>query len=87
MELELLTRQRCPLCDEGAATARRMASLTRTKLRVVDVDTDPELAVDYGLRVPVVRDGSGSVLAEGHIHPWRLLAAMIRSRVGSRRSR
>jgi hypothetical protein len=83
MELELLTRQRCPLCDEGAATTRRMAALTRARMRVVDVDTDPELAVDYGLRVPVVRDGRGSVLAEGQIHPWRLLIAMVRSRAGS----
>lgn len=48
------------------------------------MDTDAELAVDYGLRVPVVRDGRGTVLAEGQIHPWRLLAAMIRSRADSR---
>lgn len=82
MELELLTRRQCPLCDEGAATTRRVAALTRTTLRIVDVDTDPELAVDFGLRVPVVRDGTGNVLAEGQIHPWRLLAAMVRTRVG-----
>lgn len=84
MELELLTRQQCPLCDEGAATTRRVAAFTRTRLRIVDVDTDPELAVDYGLLVPVVRDGAGKVLAEGQIQPWRLLAAMVRARVGSR---
>jgi hypothetical protein len=60
-----------------------MAALTRTRLRVLDVDTDPELAVDYGLRVPVVRDGRGNVLAEGQIHAWRLLVAMLRSRAGS----
>ena len=46
------------------------------------MDTDPELAVDFGLRVPVVRDATGNVLAEGQIHPWRLLAAMVRTRVG-----
>ena len=82
MQLELLTRHRCPLCDEGAATTRRVATLTGTRLRVVDVDTDPELAVDYGLRVPVVRDGGGKVLAEGQIRAWPLLVAMLRARVG-----
>jgi hypothetical protein len=63
-----------------------MAALTGSTLRTVEVDSDPELAVDFGLRVPVVRTGAGRVLAEGRIRPWRLLTAMARERV-RRRSR
>ena len=58
--LVVLGREGCHLCDE---MLRELAELERANtipaVSIVDVDSDPELARQYGLKVPVLLlDGS-----------------------------
>jgi hypothetical protein len=58
--LVVITRQGCGLCDEmlyGLAELERKQSLP--PVSVVDIDSDPELVRQFGLKVPVLLlDGS-----------------------------
>ena len=45
------------------------------RLVIVDVDVDPDLAILYGLRVPVLT-GDADVLCEGGLDAERLRAAI-----------
>ncbi|MGH7903074.1 MAG: glutaredoxin family protein [Candidatus Dormibacteraceae bacterium] len=56
MEVELITRAGCHLCDEALALLRASGC----EPRLTDVDADPRLLDEYGWRVPVI-------LVEGHI--------------------
>jgi hypothetical protein len=53
--LVVLTRENCGLCED---MLHELAALVRSAhipdARVVDVDSDPELARRYGLKVPVL---------------------------------
>lgn len=71
IEVELITRSGCHLCDVALVMLR--AEAERRPLRIVlrDVDADPDLLRRYDLRVPVVRSG-GRELCEGMIMPLRL---------------
>jgi thioredoxin reductase (NADPH) len=63
VELIIYSRQDCHLCHE---MERDLARLTRehpVSVRVVDVDTDPQLQSRYGLRVPVLVAGEEEVCA------------------------
>lgn len=82
--LELLTRPGCHLCEEAEPVAQRVARLVGAELRRVDVDSDPELAVDWGLRIPVLRGPSGRVLAEGRLRLSATLAAASMERLRRR---
>ena len=66
-QLTLYTRPQCHLCAVAAPRVQRAALWTGSVLREVNVDDYPELAVDYGLRIPVVEMEGGAVLAEGDI--------------------
>ncbi len=50
------TREDCHLCEEAIGTIEAVAGEVdrRVDLREVDIDTDPELAAEYGERVPYV---------------------------------
>ncbi len=78
--LVLYTRPECHLCAVAAPKVRRAAFVTGAAVWEVNVDDDPELAVDYGMRIPVVEGPGGAVLAEGEINGLRLWAALIRMR-------
>lgn len=54
--ITVYTREECHLCSEALATVRGVCSeIERSiKIRVVDVDDDPELRAAYGDRVPYV---------------------------------
>jgi len=53
--LTLVGREECGLCDEMQADlARLRATRPLPPLRVIDVDSDPELVRRYGLHVPVL---------------------------------
>jgi hypothetical protein len=58
--LVVITREGCGLCDEmlhGLADLERTHSLP--PVSIVDVDSDPELVRQFGLKVPVLLlDGS-----------------------------
>ncbi len=62
MEVELVTRRGCHLCDAALALIRGMGIEPRLR----DVDADPELLSRYDFRVPVVIAG-GRVVAEGQL--------------------
>ena len=53
--LTLIGREECGLCDDMLADLERLrASRPLPPLRLVDVDSDPELVRRHGLHVPVL---------------------------------
>ena len=78
--LVFYTRPQCHLCAVAAPRVRRATLLNGLALQEVDIDDHPELAVDYGLRIPVVEEPGGQVLAEGDIRTWRLWIGILRMR-------
>jgi hypothetical protein len=56
LQVELVSRQRCHLCDEMKALLERLAQEQAPPLsfRVLDVDREPGLFLYYTHRVPVL---------------------------------
>jgi predicted thioredoxin/glutaredoxin len=73
VEIVLVTRQGCHLCDQALATLRSLG--VDPVLR--DVDADELLHSQYDWRVPVVLV-DGRVVAEGRIEHKTLAAAIKR---------
>ena len=71
MEVVLVTRQGCHLCDEALASLRSLGF--EPELR--DVDSDDQLHALYDWRVPVVMV-DGRVIAEGRVNPEMLIKAL-----------
>jgi predicted thioredoxin/glutaredoxin len=71
VELVLVTRQGCHLCDEALALLRELGH----EPRLADVDANDELFRMYDWRVPVVLV-DGALAAEGHIDRKRLEKAL-----------
>ena len=63
MELTLYSRKDCHLCHEMEEELARLIREHPVSVRVIDVDTDPELRSRYGLRVPVLVAGEEEVCA------------------------
>ncbi|MCK9894254.1 glutaredoxin family protein [Frankia sp. AgB32] len=64
--ITLLTRSGCHLCETARDAVARVADQERVGWREADVDADPQLAEEYGDRVPVV-------LVDGREHGyWRV---------------
>ena len=74
MELVLVTRQGCHLCDQALALLRQLGH----EPHLADVDADEELFRLYDWRVPVVLLDNG-VAAEGRITRDQLEKALNRS--------
>ena len=68
--VEFLTRPGCELCDEALPRVRLLCRLLGRRLEVVDITRLPELEGEYHLRIPVVRNERGDVVAEGSID-WK----------------
>jgi hypothetical protein len=73
--LELLVRAGCHLCDEFLLdfSLDHPARLPQIALR--DVDSEPALAAEFGLRVPVLRR-DGRVACEGRYDRDEVAAAL-----------
>ncbi|HEX3509022.1 MAG TPA: glutaredoxin family protein [Candidatus Dormibacteraeota bacterium] len=71
MELVLVTRQGCHLCDQALALLRELGH----EPHLADVDADDELFRLYDWRVPVVL-ADGVIVAEGSISKDRLVEAL-----------
>lgn len=71
MEVELLTRPGCHLCEEALTLLRRLG----VEPRLRDLDQEPGLRALYQLRVPVVLVG-GRVVGEGRLDPVALGRAL-----------
>jgi predicted thioredoxin/glutaredoxin len=67
VDLVLVTRQDCHLCDDALAFLGELGAAPR----LADVDADPRLHDLYDWRVPVVLL-DGRVIAEGRINPDQL---------------
>lgn len=63
-ELVLYVRQGCHLCDVFLMELQIEIGSVSDDLRIVDVDSDVELAARFGLRVPVLTVG-GALVCEG----------------------
>ncbi len=71
MEVELVTRKGCHLCDDAYDLLRQL----RVEPRVRDVDLDPELFRLYDFRVPVLLI-DGRVVGEGRLDEQALRRAL-----------
>jgi predicted thioredoxin/glutaredoxin len=71
VEVVLVTRQGCHLCDDALASLRSLG--VEPALR--DVDSDDELHAIYDWRVPIVLL-DGRVIAEGRINTDTLRKAL-----------
>jgi predicted thioredoxin/glutaredoxin len=72
VEVVLVTRQGCHLCDEALSVLRALG--VEPELR--DVDADDELYALYDWRVPVVTV-DGRVVAEGRIDKDEMRSALL----------
>jgi hypothetical protein len=63
----LLTREGCGLCEEFEQAVRQWRPAV--DLDLADVDSREDWRRRYGLRVPVLLDRWGEVVAEGHFDP------------------
>ncbi len=79
--IEFLTRAGCHLCEDAEPGVRRVAARARAALVVNQIDTDPELAVAWDLRIPVVRAPDGSILREGRFTENELLRSVLLARL------
>ena len=71
IDLVLYTRRECHLCDEMKAVVEEVSRGFPVRMSVVDVDSRPELARDYGAEVPVLFV-NGSKFAKYRADPRRL---------------
>jgi predicted thioredoxin/glutaredoxin len=74
VELVLVTRQGCHLCDQALALLRELGH----EPHLADVDADDELFRLYDWRVPVVL-ADGAVVGEGRISRQQLEKTLKRS--------
>ena len=74
MELVLVTRQGCHLCDQALALLRELGH----EPQLADVETDDELFRLYDWRVPVIL-ADGVIVGEGRITRNQLEKALKRS--------
>lgn len=79
--LEILARPGCHLCEDALPVVEQVARLVVVPVVQTDIDRDPELAVDWGLRIPVVRWSDGTVLAEGRVEVGPLLRRSVTKRL------
>ena len=78
--IRFLTRPGCGLCDAALPKVRRVARWLRREVVVIDITADPGLEAQYHLRIPVLLDGAGHVIAEGELTTPQLVSAVSRLR-------
>jgi glutaredoxin len=54
VDVEIYSRPGCHLCDEAKEVIERVRRRLAFGVRVVDIETDPELEKRYGEQIPVV---------------------------------
>jgi hypothetical protein len=83
LELTLLTRAYCHLCDEMRDALRPIVSGTGARVTEIDVDSDAALEARFGDLVPVLLHGSvdGVELCHYRLDAARVTDALARSKV------
>jgi predicted thioredoxin/glutaredoxin len=74
-DLVVMVRDGCHLCEQFLLELSLELGPAFEQVRILDVDTDPELAVRYGLRVPVL-EVDGQLICEGVLDPGKAGAAL-----------
>ena len=77
MRLQLLTRPDCHLCDLAAGLLDEAGLLH--KVEMVDIESDLQLIIRYGERIPVIRE-----LDSGREIGWPMTGKDIRQFTGGR---
>ena len=54
IQIDIYSRPGCHLCDEAKEVIERVRRRFDFSLRVVNIETDPELEKKYGEQIPVV---------------------------------
>jgi glutaredoxin len=54
VKVEIYSRPGCHLCDEAKEVIERVGRRVAFSLRVINIETDPELEKKYGEEIPVV---------------------------------
>ena len=67
MELLLLSREDCPLCDEFLEELAHEFPRLAAVAVIADVDSREDWRRQYGNRIPVLLDGAGLVWSEGRL--------------------
>lgn len=52
--IEVMTKKGCTLCDEAKEIIERVIAEIPAKLKMIDIETDPELFERYQEKIPVV---------------------------------
>lgn len=76
-DLIFYTRPGCHLCEAALPHAQRAARLVGRRLSVIDIDSDDDLVVEYGLRVPVLTTSGGRLLVEGNFQTVEIIRGLI----------
>ena len=76
-QLTFLTRSGCGLCAEALPRVTQSARWLRVGVDVVDIATDSTLEAEYHIRIPVVLNRRGRVVAEGRISQLDALKAVV----------
>ena len=77
--IQFLTKPGCGLCDEVLPIVERATKRLGVELIEVDIRDEPELMDVYNMRIPVVLNRRGKVLAEGLIGQWKAYGAALRA--------
>ncbi len=77
LQLVLYTRRGCHLCEDAWRLLERAQRRHHFELRLIDIDSQPNLAARYGDQVPVVTV-NGQVRFHGTVNPV-LLTRLLRA--------
>ncbi|MCM3760615.1 glutaredoxin family protein [Alkalihalobacillus oceani] len=61
MEVELLSKTECPLCDKAVAVLEELKRDIPFTLTIIDIYQDDQLLEEYQIMIPVVRIGTEEV--------------------------
>ena len=54
IQIEVYSRPGCQLCDDAETVIERVQGRFNFALRIINIETDPELEKAYGEQIPVV---------------------------------
>lgn len=77
--IQFLTKPGCGLCDEVLPLVHRACDKLGVELIAIDIRDEPELMDKYNMRIPVVLNRRGKVIAEGPITQRGAYGAALRA--------
>ena len=78
LKLRVYTREHCHLCADMIAALGELQARHPFRLDVIDVDSDDDLRMRYGVRVPVLVAGSGEEICHYHLDRDALDAYLVK---------